>query len=75
VIVLGASGKGKVALVTAVSRDLTDRLDAGKIAKQVAGIVDGKGGGRKDLAEAGGKLPKKLDESIDAVYGIVERML
>ena len=75
VIVLGASGEGKVALVTAVSRDLTDRLDAGKIAKQVAGIVDGKGGGRKDLAEAGGKLPKKLDESIDAVYGIVERML
>ena len=75
VIVIGASGKGKVALVTAVSRDLTDRLDAGKIAKQVAGIVDGKGGGRKDLAEAGGKLPEKLDESIDAVYGIVEGML
>ncbi len=75
VIVLGATGEGKVNLVTAVSRDLTDRLDAGKIARKVADIVDGKGGGRKDLAEAGGRLPEKLDESIDAVYGIVERML
>ena len=75
VIVLGSAVDEKVALVAAVSRDLSDRLDAGKIAKQVATIIGGRGGGRKDLAEAGGKRPEKLDESIEAVYGIVEGML
>ena len=75
VIVLGSAADEKVALVAAVSHDLSDRLDAGKIAKKVATIVEGRGGGRKDLAEAGGKRPEKLDESIEAVYGIVEGML
>ena len=75
VMVLGSAVDEKVVLVAAVSRDLSDRLDAGKIAKQVATIVEGRGGGRKDLAEAGGKRPEKLDESIEAVYGIVEGML
>ena len=75
VIVLGSAVDEKVALVAAVSRDLSDRLDAGKIAKQVATIIGGRGGGRRDLAEAGGKRPEKLDESIEAVYGIVEGML
>ena len=59
VIVLGSAVDEKVALVAAVSRDLLDRLDAGKIAKQVATIVEGRGGGRRDLAEAGGKRPRK----------------
>jgi len=50
-------------------------LDAGKIVKAAAAIVEGSGGGRKDLAEAGGKNPEKLDESLQAVPGIVEGML
>jgi alanyl-tRNA synthetase len=75
VIVLGSASDGKVALVAAVSKDLTNRLDAGKIVKAAAAIVEGSGGGRKDLAEAGGKNPEKLDESLRAVPGIVAEML
>jgi alanyl-tRNA synthetase len=75
VIVLGSEANGNVALVAAVSKDLTSKLDAGKIVKAAAVIVEGSGGGRKDLAEAGGKNPAKLDESLQAIPGIVEKML
>ena len=75
VIVLGSVSDGKVSLVAAVTKDLTHKLDAGKIVKQAAAIVEGSGGGRKDLAEAGGKNPAKLDESLQAVPAIIEAML
>ncbi|MBZ5542581.1 MAG: alanine--tRNA ligase [Acidobacteriia bacterium] len=75
VIVLGSVANGNVALVAAVSKDLTNRLDAGKIVKQAAALVEGSGGGRKDLAEAGGKNAAKLDESLAAIPAIIEKML
>jgi alanyl-tRNA synthetase len=75
VIVLGSVADGKVSLIAAVTKDLTGKLDAGKIVKQAAAYVEGSGGGRKDLAEAGGKNPAKLDESLQAVPSIVEEML
>jgi len=75
VIVLGAVADEKVSLVAAVSSDLTKRLDAGKIVKAAAAIVEGTGGGRKDLAEAGGKNPAKLDEALQAVPAIIAKML
>jgi len=75
VIVLGSVADGKVSLIAAVTKDLTNRLDAGKIVKQAAALVEGSGGGRKDLAEAGGKNPAKLDEAIQAVPSIIEGML
>jgi len=75
VIVLGSVSDGKVSLVAAVTKDLTHELDAGKIVKQAATYVEGSGGGRKDLAEAGGKNPAKLDESLQAVPAIIEAML
>jgi alanyl-tRNA synthetase len=75
VIVLGSVSEGKVSLVAAVTKDLTGRLDAGKIVKQAAAYVEGSGGGRKDLAEAGGKNPAKLDESLQAVPAIIAAML
>ncbi len=75
VVVLGNVVDGKVSLVAAVTKDLTHKLDAGKIVKQAAAIVEGSGGGRKDLAEAGGKNPAKLDESLQAVPAIIEAML
>jgi len=75
VIVLGSVADGKVSLIAAVTKDLTNRLDAGKIVKQAASFVEGSGGGRKDLAEAGGKNPAKLDELIRAVHYIIEGML
>jgi alanyl-tRNA synthetase len=77
VIVLGSvsDASREVALVAAVTKDLTARLDAGKIVKAAATIVDGTGGGRKDLAEAGGKNPAKLDQALQAISLIVEKML
>ena len=75
VVVLGAAGDGKVALVVGVTKDLTSRLHAGKIAQAVAKKVGGTGGGRPDLAEAGGKNPEKLDSAIAQVCDIVNSML
>jgi alanyl-tRNA synthetase len=75
VIVLGSVANGAVALVVAVTKDLTNKLDAGKIVREAAKIVEGSGGGRKDLAEAGGKNTSKLDEALQEVPGIIERML
>ena len=75
VIVLGSATDGKLAVLTAVTKDLTDRLDAGKIVRAAAALVDGSGGGRRDQAEAGGKSPEKLPAMIEAVPGIIEGML
>jgi len=75
VVVLGSVAEGRVTLIAAVTKDLTGKLDAGKIVKQAAIHVEGSGGGRKDLAEAGGKNPAKLGEAIQAVPGIIEQML
>ncbi len=75
IIVLGSPmDGGKVALVTGVTRDLTDRFSAIDIVSEVAGLMGGGGGGRPDLAEAGGKDPEKLPEAIDAVPGIIEKL-
>ncbi|MGH9432411.1 MAG: alanine--tRNA ligase [Terriglobia bacterium] len=75
VIVLGALIDGNVALIASVSKNLTDRLDAGKIVRAAAAIVGGSGGGRKDMAEAGGKMPERLQEALDAIPSIIEQML
>jgi len=58
-----------------VTKDLTSRVQAGKIVGKVAEKVGGKGGGRPDLAEAGGKEPGALDSALDEVYKIVESLL
>jgi alanyl-tRNA synthetase len=75
VIVLGSAAEGRVSIIAAVTKDLTAKLDAGKIVKLASVLVEGSGGGRKDLAEAGGKNPAKLDEAVQAVPGIIEQML
>jgi alanyl-tRNA synthetase len=74
VICLGAVTDGKVNLVASVSRDLTGRFQAGKLIQDVARQVGGGGGGRPDLAQAGGKDPSKLDEALSAVPRWVERI-
>lgn len=75
VVVMGMAEEGKAAILVRVSSDLTKRLNAGKIIKELAAIVGGSGGGRADLAEAGGREPGKLDEALNATYQCVERML
>jgi len=73
VICLGSVVDGKVNLVASVSKDLTSRFQAGKLVQEVAKLVGGGGGGRPDLAQAGGKDPSKLDEALSAVSHWVDR--
>jgi alanyl-tRNA synthetase len=75
VVVLGTAEDGKVALISGVTKDLAGRLHAGKIIQAVSKIVGGSGGGRPDLAEAGGKDTSMLEKAIAGVYEIVEQML
>ncbi len=75
VAVLGGEFGGKAALLALVSRDLTDRIRAGDVVRQVAAKVGGKGGGRPDMAQAGGPMADKLPEAIAAVPEIVGRLL
>ena len=75
VIVLGSAEEGKVALVAAVTKDLVPKLHAGKMVQSLARLVGGSGGGRPDLAEAGGKNPEKLNELLAAVPAIIDKML
>ena len=71
VVVLGGVADGKVALVAAVTADLVGKIHAGKIIGEVAKIVGGRGGGRPDLAQAGGSDAAKLDEALEKVYSLV----
>ena len=73
VIVLGSAADDKVSLVAAVSKDLMKRFPAGRLVQEIAKMVGGGGGGRPDLAQAGGKDASKLDEALGAVAGWVER--
>ena len=75
VVILGSASNGNVALIVGVTKDLTSRVQAGKVIGAVAQKVGGKGGGRPDLAEAGGKDATALDAALDGVYSIVEQML
>jgi alanyl-tRNA synthetase len=74
VICLGSVVDGKVNLVASVSKDLTKRFQAGKLVQEVSKLVGGGGGGRPDLAQAGGKDPSKLDEALRAVPRWIERV-
>jgi alanyl-tRNA synthetase len=72
VVALGSDlGDGKVALLVAVTADLTAKIKAGDIIKHIAPIVGGTGGGRPDLAQAGGRDPAKLDEALAKVADLV----
>ena len=75
VVVLGSASNGNVALIVGVTKDLTSRVQAGKVIGKVAEKVGGKGGGRPDLAEAGGKDAAALDAALDGAYGVVEGLL
>ena len=75
VVVLGSASDGNVSLIVGVTKDLTSRMQAGKVIGPVAQKVGGKGGGRPDLAEAGGKDPGALDAALGEAYGIVEGLL
>jgi alanyl-tRNA synthetase len=75
VVVLGSTSDGKVALIVGVTKDLTSRVQAGKIIGPVAERVGGSGGGRPDMAEAGGKNPAALDDALAQVPAVIKSLL
>src|SRR5688572_18999599 len=74
VVVLAGSADGKVLVVVGVTPDLTKKVPAGKIVKQLAPIVGGGGGGRPDFAEAGGKDPARIGELLEASRTVVAEL-
>ncbi len=72
IVVLGGSQGGKASIVVAVTRDLTGRFDAAKIASRIAVHISGKGGGKPDMAQAGGPDEAGLDRALDAVFEALE---
>jgi alanyl-tRNA synthetase len=75
IVVLGGASEGRVTLIVGVTKDLTARIQAGKVVGQLAALVGGKGGGRPDLAEAGGTDVAALDGALARAAAIVEGLL
>lgn len=75
VAVLGGEIGSKAALLAIVSKDLTKRIKAGDLVNRVAAIVGGRGGGRPDMAQAGGNMPDKIHEAIASVYDHVQALV
>jgi alanyl-tRNA synthetase len=75
IVILASQIDGRVQIVVAVTPDLTARVKAGQIVKELAPLVGGGGGGRPDFAEAGGKQPEKIDEMLAAAPGVIQRIL
>ena len=75
VVLGGAQDDGKVALVVGVTKDLTGKLQAGKVIGPIAKRVGGSGGGRPDMAEAGGKDAAQLDAALHSAPEVVQSLL
>jgi alanyl-tRNA synthetase len=75
VVLASEADGGKVTIVVSVTKDLTTRLQAGKIVRELAPIVGGAGGGRPDFAEAGGKDASKIDDLLKAVPAVLQKLL
>jgi alanyl-tRNA synthetase len=74
-ICLGGENGGKAAVLVALTQDLLPRLDANQLIRVVAAHVGGRGGGRPDLAQAGGPDADKLETAVNAFYDAVARSL
>jgi alanyl-tRNA synthetase len=72
VVVLASVEDGSIAIISAVSKDLTAKFHAGKLAGAAAQAVGGKGGGRPDMAEAGGKNVAALDGALQSIKAEIE---
>jgi len=75
VVVLGSGADGKASLCAGVTKDLTARIKAGDIVGRLAPVVGGGGGGRPDMAQAGGKLPDRVPEAIGQAADVVRALL
>jgi alanyl-tRNA synthetase len=75
VVVLASEQEGKVALVVSVTKDLTSRVQAGRLIKELAPIVGGGGGGRPDFAEAGGRDVAKIDDLLARTPAVLQNLI
>jgi len=75
VVVLGTPIDGKVSLVAMVTSDLTQKINADELIRRIAPLVGGGGGGKPDMAEAGGRDPSRLSEALEEAYRVVEELL
>ena len=73
IVVLGCEADGKALLIVVVTRDLNQRFHAGKIIKPIAELVGGSGGGRPDMAQAGGTQPQHLPQALDKARELIQR--
>ena len=72
VVVVGSVQNGKVLLAAGVTKDLTKQYHAGNLLKEIAQIVGGSGGGRPDMAQAGGSQPENLDKALEQVSKLIQ---
>jgi alanyl-tRNA synthetase len=75
VVVLGRSSDGKVSLIVRTSADLTSKIPAGQVIKELAPIIGGRGGGKADMAEGGGNQPENLSAALQKSYEVVESLI
>lgn len=75
VVILGRKEEGKASLIVRVSADVTDKVKAGNVIKEIVPILGGKGGGRPDMAEGGGPDADKLNDAIEAGYKVIETFI
>jgi alanyl-tRNA synthetase len=75
IVILGTESGKKVFLVAAVTKDLTERVKANELIREIASIIGGGGGGRPDFAQAGGTKPKKLDQALKKSYSILGKII
>jgi len=74
VLLLGTESNGKALLISMATDDLTKTVKAGNIVKTAAGIVGGGGGGRPEMAQAGGTKPEFLDNALESVFETVSNL-
>lgn len=73
IVALGArSGDDKATLLISLTKDLQGRFHAGNLVKEASRLIEGSGGGKPDMAQAGGKNPARLDEALDLIFALVE---
>ena len=75
VVIIGRANDGKASLIVRTSDDLTKKVPAGQVIKELAPIIGGRGGGKADMAEGGGSQPEKLSQALEASYSVIERLL
>jgi alanyl-tRNA synthetase len=73
IVVLGCETDGKVLLIVVVTKDLNHRFHAGRMIKQIANVVGGSGGGRPDMAQAGGTQPENLSQALEKARELIQK--